>query len=84
MPISGAELTFVPVLPQLEDLVEVDTFGRRVAKGCVLLRRNFEVAIDAPFAAIDDGEGSGFVVVVHRGDDAGGHCSVDSRKLEMQ
>jgi hypothetical protein len=84
IPVSLIAHSFVSVLPGLEDLIEIDAFGRRAAKCRELLGRNFEVAIDASFAAIDDGEGTGFVVVGHGGDDAGGHQGINSRKLEMQ
>jgi hypothetical protein len=84
IPVSLIAHAFVSVLPGLEGLIEIDAFGRRDAKSRELLGRNFEVAIDASFAAIDDGEGTGFVVVGHGGDDAGGHQGINSRKLEMQ
>ena len=69
-PISGIATPFVPILFGLEDFIEIGAFGRSGTKRCDLLRGNIEVAVNASFAAIDDGESSSLVVVGHSGDDA--------------
>ena len=70
---SAVLAPLVAVLPGLEDLIEVGAFGRSGAKRGELLRGNIEVAVNASFAAIDDGESSSLVVVGHGGDNARGH-----------
>jgi hypothetical protein len=84
MPTSGLSLLFVPVLSCFEDFVEIGAFRGCGAKGCVLLRGDVEVAVDASPATINDGEDPGLIVIGHGGDDAGGHFREDSRKLKMQ
>ena len=64
---------FVPILLRFEDFVEIDALRWCGAKGCELLRRNVEVPVDTTVSAIDDDEGSGFVVIGHGGDDTGRH-----------
>jgi hypothetical protein len=81
---SGIFDSLVSVLFCFEDLVEIGAFGGRGAKRRELLGGNIEVAVDASLTAIDDGEDSGFVVVIHGGDDGGRHWGIDSRKLRMQ
>ncbi len=53
-----------------EGLVEVGAFGWGGAEGDVLFLGDVEVAVGSSVAAIDDGEGVGFGIIVESGDDS--------------